>query len=762
MVRPIPFRFLGFALCFTLTGLCADPPTFPAGTDLYFGIVPTVQAPTTSTATSGAAPIELNAITIRGRAANLVGQADTASSGRVGQVDIDERPLLRPAEVLEAVPGLLVTQHSGDGKANQYFTRGFNLDHGTDFAFSMDGIPVNQPTNAHGQGYTDLNYVIPELVRAVTYTKGPFDVEEGDFATAGSADLIYPDTLPRYIDALTMGAFGYQRALTAHQLSLLGGDLIYALEIVDYDGPWGVPEAFKKYNGFLRYSSGPVDDHWTLSYSAYEASWNATNQMPSDAIGAGLINAFGNLSPTDGGNRDQDLLWATWKGTTVSGEADVLAYVETSHLDLWNNFTFYLPYQASGTQLDEGLAQDQYANPAATNGEQFLQQDNRTREGGTFRYKFETRLGACLTQDETGLDLRNDNIFVGLCNTNQRATYETDSLDHVVEIGAAPYFYNATEWTPWLKTVLGFRQDFYSIEVANETPVFQDGVDLLTAAGPSGPNAALAPLNAFNEGAGVGTSSSYRATVPEPKAALILRPAKGPAEFYLNFGQGFHSNDARELAPGVNPLARAYSEETGVRYADGDAYETTFAAWRMDMASELTFNGDTSRSSPNAASVRQGLEWSNTVRVRPFYMDLDGALSQARFRSLDPVDNPLHAGYWVPEAIEQVGTLTLGMDKIQGWSLDARLRYFGSRALTPDNAIRSTPSALVSLQLSRQLWAGQKLTLEVFNLFDETADDVSYCYAYAYPGVANGQAHQAIIGHATEPRSVRIAWTDSL
>lgn len=748
------------ALCLALSGpLGADPPSFPAGTDLYFGIVP----PASGTAAAGAnAPIDMATITIRGRAANLVGLADTASSGRVGPTDIAERPLLRPAELLEAVPGLLITQHSGDGKANQYFTRGFNLDHGTDFAFSLDSIPLNLPSHAHGEGYTDLNFILPELVQAVTYTKGPFDVEVGDYATAGSADLIYPDSLPFHVASLSMGEYGYQRALAAYQLSLLGGNLIYALEIGAYDGPWAVPEAFKKFNGFLRYSRGSAQGRWTLSYAAYHGAWNATNQVPQDAIQQGLINAFGSLSPTDGGEQDRNLLWSTWKAQGAHGEFDALAYVERSHLDLWNDFTFDLPYQYAGTQLTQGLAQDQFAAPAATDGEQFQQSEDRVRAGGTLRAVFQARCWGLPTANELGLDLRNDDVELGLYNTDQRIAYETDSLDYVVESSAAAYARSEIRWTPWLRTVLGLRQDFYTFQVANQTPTIQDGVDLLAATGPSGPNGQLAPLSAFAQGGPAGTTATFNATQPEPKAALILRPGAGPLELYLNYGRGFHTNDARELAPGVDPLARADSEELGLRYADGDAYETTLAAWRMNLASELTFNGDSSHSSPNGASTRQGLEWSNTLRSRPFYVDLDAALSQARFVSLDSVDDPLHPGLWVPEAIEQAATLTVGLDKVAGWSLDARLRYFGGRALTPDDQVRSAPSTLLSLQVIRHLWAGQTVTLDVFNLLGQAADDVNYYYAYAYPGVNGGAAHQGVLGHATEPRSVRVTWTDAL
>jgi len=670
---------------------------------------------------------------------------------------------------------MLITQHSGDGKANQYFTRGFNLDHGTDFAFSMDGVPVNEDSNAHGQGYSDLNFMIPELVKSVNYTKGPFNVEVGDFATAGSANFVYPTVLRTSIASLTMGEFGYQRAVAASQLSLFGGNLIFALEINAYDGPWDTPEQFKKYNGFVRYSQGPSFNQWTLSYSAYEASWNATNQMPQDAIDQGLINAFGNLSPTDGGNRSRDFLWGTWTGKTGDTETDVLGYVGISHLHLWNNFTFNLPYAGNGGTVDtysagggyvtesadealaQGYAQDQFADPALS--EQFEESDDRTREGATARYKFPFAWRGVKSQNEAGLDFRNDNIVLGLFNTVDRNPYEVDSEDHVVETSGAPYAQNTTEWTSWLKSVLAFRQDFYYINVVNDTPTLAQ--QLADGANPAYLPAMQSDFDAaYDEGAGIGSNATYHANEPEPKAALIIHPTGSPLEGYLNFGQGYHSNDVRELAGGISPLARADGEEAGVRYAQGDTYETTLAVWRLTLASELTFDGDTSASVTNAASTRQGIEWSNTYRAKPFYVDLDGALSQARFDSEDTLDDPQHPGYWVPEAIEQVGTLTVGVDKVLGWSADARVRYFGSRALTADNAVRSAPDTLVSLQVIRDLWAGQTLSFDVFNLFNQQADDVSYYYAYAQTNVDNGASHEAVMAHVTEPLSIRVSWMD--
>jgi len=717
-------------------------------------VSPPAPAAASAAPVSAAPTVDLDEVVVTGRAANLVGRAGSASSGSVGQADLNERPLLRPAEVLEAVPGLLITQHSGDGKANQYFTRGFNLDHGTDFAFSVDGVPVNEPSNAHGQGYADLNFMIPELVQTVNYTKGPFNIEVGDFATAGSANFIYPTVLKNGIGSLTMGENGYERALAASQLPLLGGNLIYALEIDAYDGPWQVPERMKKYDGFLHYSVGPSFNRWVISHSAYEASWDATNQMPQDMISANLLSPYGNLSPTDGGRRDRDFLSVAWIGKTGDTQTGVMAYVGQSHMDLWNDFTLYLPYASGGAALAEGLAQSQFADPNATNGEQFLEQDHRDREGASAHYECATDFRGIRSQNEAGLDLRNDNIKLGLYNTDERVNYETIALNHIVESSGAPFVQNTTEWTPWLKTVLAFRQDFYLIQVVNETPTLAQ--QLAQGANP----ALLAPLDGFDEGAGLGTTAYYNANMPEPKAALIIHPQGSPVEGYVNAGQGFHSNDVRELAGGVNPLARAQGGELGLRFAQGSTYETTLAVWRLDLASELTFDGDTAASITNAASTRQGIEWSNTFRATPIYLDLDGALSQARFNSEDFLDDPMHPGFWVPEAIEQVGTATLGLDKIYGWSVDARLRYFGSRALTADDAERSQPATLVSLQVIRDLWAGQSLDFSVFNLFDQPAQDVSYYYAYAAPGVDGGAAHESVMGHVTEPRTIRVTWVD--
>src|SRR5207249_9155667 len=204
------------------------------------------------------------------------GITQSASQGAIAAQQLGRRPMMRTGEVLETVPGLVISQHSGEGKANQYYLRGFNLDHGTDFATTVAGMPVNMPTHAHGQGYSDLNFLIPELVTGVQYRKGPYDSSDGDFATAGAASIDYASVLEQGVAQAWAGDEGYGRVLVARSPALGGGHLLYAMEAERNDGPWVRPDDLRKYNGVLRYSRGGPQTGFSLTAMAYEASWNST------------------------------------------------------------------------------------------------------------------------------------------------------------------------------------------------------------------------------------------------------------------------------------------------------------------------------------------------------------------------------------------------------------------------------------------------------------------------------------------------------
>ena len=351
-------------------------------------------------------PPTLEKVEVIGRYDDEIGVFDSASQGEVTRDGILKRPLLRPGEVLEAVPGMAVTQHSGDGKANQYFLRGYNLDHGTDFATWVAGMPVNMPTHAHGQGYTDLNFVIPELISRVLFNKGPYFAQDGDFASVGSARIQYVDRLPANLATLTYGSFDYVRALFAGSPELGRGNLVYAFEYQHTNGPWEKPANFNKYNGVLRYAQGTPANGFNVTAMAYSASWNSTDQIAQRAVDQGLVGFYGTLDPTDGGKSSRYSLSGEWRQSDGNVSRAASLYAIRSKLDLYSNFTYFLD------------------NPV--NGDQFLQSESRVVFGGDFSQTWFTHWGDLHVWNTVGLQLRRDRMSpVGLYSTEARQRLST-------------------------------------------------------------------------------------------------------------------------------------------------------------------------------------------------------------------------------------------------------------------------------------------------------------------------------------------------
>src|ERR1700689_2204093 len=330
------------------------------------------------------------------------GNLAAASAGDIGQAQLQSEPLLRPAAILENVPGLIVTQHSGEGKANQYFLRAFNLDHGTDLALEVDDMPVNMPTHAHGQGYSDFNFVIPELAADLHYKKGPYYADEGDFATAGTVRVGLVNEVP----SSATGAFGedgYRRGLLMGSMGLFDGTLIGAGEIYHNDGPFDVPDDYRRLNGVMRYFRGDSLDYFTLTAMAYSGKWNSTDQVPLRAIAEGLIDRFGSLNPTDGGVSSRSSLSFSRVKRTDDDQLQVSAYLIRYKLDLWSTFTYYL------------------RDPI--NGDQMLQHDDRVVYGFKGSQSWFTSTFGAPTTNVVGVQARVDDIRdVGIFPTNQRQT----------------------------------------------------------------------------------------------------------------------------------------------------------------------------------------------------------------------------------------------------------------------------------------------------------------------------------------------------
>jgi hypothetical protein len=646
----------------------------------------------------------LEEVEVTDSADNLVGAAGAATEGTVTQHQLDSRPLLRTGEVLETVPGVVITQHSGGGKANQYFLRGFNLDHGTDLATWVDGVPVNFPTHAHGQGYTDLNFLIPELVSGIQYKKGPYYADEGDFAAAGAVHINYATTLTQTLLKTEYGRFSYWRGLVADSRPVGAGELLYAFEYTHEDGPWVHPDHFVKLNGVFRYSAGTTANRWTLTAMAYAGEWNATDQIPRTEISLGNISRFGSMDPTDGGSSHRYSLSVQWQRTTGDSATTATAYVLQYGLDLFSNFTYF---------LDDPV-----------NGDQFEQLDQRVTSGITASHLWMGTFLGREAETTVGFDLRNNNIYkLGLFHTRAQQYLSTTAFDRVLQTSGAVYVHNGITWMEKFRTTEGIRVDLYNFDVDSNNPA---------------------------------DSGNKTAAIASPKLTLIFGPWV-KTEAYLNGGLGFHSNDGRgatlAVAP-VDPMVRAIGEEIGVRTAIVPHLQSSLALWNLDLASELLFVGDAGTTEASRPSRRTGIEWANYYAPTGWLtVDVDAAYSWARFTDTDPTA----PGHHIPGSIESMVAAGLSIHTLRGAFGSLRVRYFGPRPLIEDNSVRSHASTLVNGQIGYQ-WAERvKLTVEVFNLLDAETSDIDYYYesrvAPAAPSAFDIHTHPA------EPRSVRAGLT---
>ncbi|MDN2676027.1 TonB-dependent receptor [Janthinobacterium sp. SUN033] len=646
-------------------------------------------------------------VRVTGHYDNAVGTSDAASQGVITNELIVNRPALRTGELLEFVPGLIVTQHSGDGKANQYFLRGFNLDHGTDFATYVDGMPVNMRTHAHGQGYSDLNFLIPELVQRIDYKKGPYFAGEGDFSSAGSARIRLADKLPQGQASVSVGQHGYVRGVVADSVAAGPGTLLYGLEVNRNNGPWDVPENVRKYSGVLRYSQGTPDDGFSVTGMAYKNSWNATDQVPLRAVASGQIGRFGSLAPSDGGDTSRYSLSYAMRKRTEKGLFELDAYLIRSQLELNSDFTYFL------------------ANPAA--GDQFQQSERRTVAGVNAAESWSTELAGLPMRNKVGVQARYDRLSpVGLYNTVDRVRQSPVREDSVREASIGLYGENTVQWLPWLRSVAGLRYDAYRFNVASSI---------------------------------AGNSGAANDHVVSPKLSLILGPWS-KTEFFVNYGKGFHSNDARgttqtrlpdgQAATPVTPLVPTKGVELGARTEWLPGLQSSLALWRLDIASELLFVGDAGETEASRASHRHGIEWNNHYIAAPWLLfDLDLAASRSRYTQNDP------AGNHIPGAIDKVASFGVTVTDQGPWSGAFQLRYFGPRPLIEDNSVRSASTTLAYARLAYQLNRKTRLSLDVFNLFDKRASDIDYYYASRLPGEAADGVNDRHF-HPVEPRSVRL------
>jgi hypothetical protein len=691
-------------------------------------------------------------VTITGERLDLLGTAQTASEGVVTDEEIQLTPAYRPGQLFETVPGLIVTLHSGEGKANQFLMRGYNLDHGTDLETYVDGMPVNQPTHAHGQGYTDLNFLIPELADQITYTKGTYYADVGDFGAVGSVHMSYRDTVADQL-AASVGTLDFQRIFTAGSQPLGAGNVLAAVEVQHYDGPFVTPDDARKENAVLRYSEGDDRAGYSVTAMLYHQLWTNTTDIPLRAIDEGLVpDRFGTLDPTDGGRAWRASLSFNEHAPLGAGQFMASAYFIDNQLHLWNNFTHFLVDPVHGDQED--------------------QMENRRAFGGAASYALPVSLGTLANEISVGALVRDDNMHVGrlpsearvpLPAANDPPSFSDD--DQVYLFAGALYAQAITHWTPTLRSVLGLREDY------------QHGTD-------------IDYLAALHETAGYTNGGTDRQALAQPKASLIYTPLE-TLEFYASAGRGFHSADLRgvnqtvsvDLALPRSPLlARQEGQEVGMRALPAHNVTFTLAVYNLWQQSETIINPDVGADIAGPPSRRYGFEINATWKINQ-WLEFYGSYSGDHTRFTRPFDDGTgHLGDYITDAPVATGSFALYLSHLGRWSGGLEYRYLGNYPLSSGPcvnaaAVRDFPNVATScanaptapgqvngkgfgqlnLDLHYRLWSGWSTSLGIYNILNSQAAAAEFWYVdrlqSEIPNYPDGRADVHI--HPLEPIMAR-------
>jgi outer membrane receptor protein involved in Fe transport len=694
------------------SGAPAPSPAAPSGTASSAAPdgTTTAAAPAAGDASAGAAatiaPMDrsithMSAVEVRDRSDELVGVADSATQGTIGSAELSYRPLLRAAEILETIPGMIITMHSGGGKAPQYFTRGFNLDHGTDFAIDLDGMGLNLASHVHGEGYADMNIVIPELIDHMDYEKGPYYAANGDFSNAGAAHIHFIDSAPDNFFKFEAGTDGFYRSVLVFSEPVKTGNLVLGLEAQHENGPWTLPDNYWKYNGFVRYSNGTPELGFSVTGMLYHGSWRATDQVSASAVDDGQISFYGNQDSGDGGSSERMSLQAEWHRQDADSATSISFFYFHYTLDLFSNFTYYLE---------------------SPDGDEFEQDGREDSAGLKIRHTlFGTFMGKRM---ETSFGLQAQNYWIndGLYQTindvrSNKVDYDGNLLpavtkvDSILETQLGIYVENKVWWNDWFRTELGLRGDINRDQVKDDVPA--------------------------NGGVRVGE-------LPSPKASMIFGPWD-KTEFYVQGGYSFHSNDARSSAATVNPdgtsagglvpvLVPSYGYEVGVRSSIIPKLQSTLSLWWFHNKSELYFNGidqDTGIiSTSQQATRRYGAEWTNYYTpVDWLTFDLDLADSAAHFVTpTTAAEDPTPGGTEVDEAIHESLSGGVTVQAGHGVSVTLRVRDFGPRPLVSDSSYSSASTTIVNLGLAYRMNERWRFTCDILNLLDRKDHDIDYFY----------------------------------
>ena len=648
----------------------------------------------------------LEEVTVTGRKKVLVGEARSASEGVISQVDIYKRPVQRPGDILEAVPGLIVTQHSGSGKSNQLYLRGFNLDHGTDFATWIDGMPVNMRSHGHGQGYTDINFLMPEIIEEMSFVKGPYHSEIGDFSSAGGVHIQTIDQLDKKSIKVGLGENGFNRILAMGSKKIESEVITGALELQGYDGPWiDITEDVNKVNGFFKFARNNELGKRSITAMIYDNEWNSADQIPSRAISEGIIDDFGSLDKTLGGSTRRMSLSSEYSHDHKTNKVVWRSYIIGYELDLWSNFTYL---------LDDPVG-----------GDQFKQKDKRTIFGGSYENLWVGNTES-FTEHRFGIDFRHDAVDeVGLYRSREREIMGPIREDQVDESSISSFYEMSFDLRSSWRAVLGIRADAFKFKVnSKDYNLTDDDSDFILS----------------------------------PKASIAYAFSDNN-EMYFSYGNGFHSNDARgvitfadsiaeeKLSP-ADPLVKSTGFEWGIKALINEQLNTSLAVWSLELDSELLFVGDAGNTEANRPSKRWGIEFNNLWSINEIWsLEADFAYSNAKFND-DDLENRS-----VPGSLKNVASGILSAEYPSGFFASFSFRYFGEVPLIEDGSIKSEGSTYANLALG-WLMDDWQVQLDILNIFDSNDHDIDYFYASRLAGEpANG--YEDIHYHIFEPRQIR-------
>ena len=648
----------------------------------------------------------LEEVTVTGRKKVLVGEARSASEGVISQADIYKRPVQRPGDILEAVPGLIVTQHSGSGKSNQLYLRGFNLDHGTDFATWIDGMPVNMRSHGHGQGYTDINFLMPEIIEEMSFVKGPYHSEIGDFSSAGGVHIQTIDQLDKKSIKVGLGENGFNRILAMGSKKIESEVITGALELQGYDGPWiDITEDVNKVNGFFKFARNNELGKRSITAMIYDNEWNSADQIPSRAISEGIIDDFGSLDKTLGGSTRRMSLSSEYSHDHKTNKVVWRSYIIGYELDLWSNFTYL---------LDDPVG-----------GDQFKQKDKRTIFGGSYENLWVGNTES-FTEHRFGIDFRHDAVDeVGLYRSREREIMGPIREDQVDESSISSFYEMSFDLGSSWRAVLGIRADAFKFKVnSKDYNLTDDDSDFILS----------------------------------PKASIAYAFSDNN-EMYFSYGNGFHSNDARgvitfadpitgeKLSP-ADPLVKSTGFEWGIKALINEQLNTSLAVWSLELDSELLFVGDVGNTEANRPSKRWGIEFNNLWSINEIWsLEADFAYSNAKFDDEDLENRS------VPGSLKNVASGILSAEYPSGFFASFSFRYFGEVPLIEDGSIKSEGSTYANLALG-WLMDDWQVQLDILNIFDSNDHDVDYFYASRLAGEpANG--YEDIHYHIFEPRQIR-------